>query len=159
MIFPYEPVLPFLSVMERVNAWIGQLQLFRQLNSAISCNVWTNILLFCSILFDVVIAIWIWNWKSGPCSSRVFCDCSVFALNLNCFLMQISIWNLTLFLFWKFMRFLTQFHISANERTIFSLKRNGKVPGYVFDGMTSDTNGILYIATFGGHKVMKIDPK
>lgn len=26
-------------------------------------------------------------------------------------------------------------------------------------GMTSDTNGILYIATFGGHKIMKVDPR
>lgn len=51
------------------------------------------------------------------------------------------------------------FVVSANERTIFSLKKNGKVPGYVFDGMTSDVNGNLYITTFGGHKVMKIDPK
>lgn len=49
--------------------------------------------------------------------------------------------------------------LSANERITFSLKKNGKVPGYVFDGMTSDVNGILYITTFGGHKVMKIDPK
>lgn len=53
--------------------------------------------------------------------------------------------------------FHTQF--AANEKIIFSLKRNGKVPGYVFDGMTSDVNGNLFITTFGGHKVVKIDPK
>lgn len=41
---------------------------------------------------------------------------------------------------------------------IYSLKENGAAPGYVFDGMTSDLDGNLFIATFNGHKVMKINP-
>lgn len=47
----------------------------------------------------------------------------------------------------------------ANERKIFSLKKGNKIPDFIFDGMTSDINGNLFIATFGGSRVMKIDPK
>lgn len=42
---------------------------------------------------------------------------------------------------------------------MFSLKKNGKVPRYVLDGMTSDVDGNLFITTFGGNKVIKIYPK
>lgn len=48
---------------------------------------------------------------------------------------------------------------AANKRTVFSLKKNGKVPRFVLDGMTSDVDGNLFITTFGGNKVIKIDPK
>lgn len=48
---------------------------------------------------------------------------------------------------------------AANERNIFSLKKNGTVPNYVLDGMTNDIDGNLFIATYGANKVMKIDPK
>ena len=35
---------------------------------------------------------------------------------------------------------------------------DGNNPGYVADGMTIDENGFLYVATFGGSKILKIDP-
>lgn len=35
---------------------------------------------------------------------------------------------------------------------------NGKRPDFVPDGMTIDTDGFLYVATFGGSVVYKIDP-
>jgi sugar lactone lactonase YvrE len=41
--------------------------------------------------------------------------------------------------------------ISANRRTAFDLELNG-VEGYP-DGMTIDTEGKLWVATFGGSKV------
>lgn len=44
-----------------------------------------------------------------------------------------------------------------NETVFFDLRINGSKPGYVFDGMTSDSNGNLYIATWGGSKVMNLD--
>ncbi|XP_031634980.1 regucalcin-like [Contarinia nasturtii] len=47
----------------------------------------------------------------------------------------------------------------SNERIIFTLRENGKVPEYVFDGMTSDVDGNLFMATHNGYKVMKINPK
>ncbi|XP_031628645.1 regucalcin-like [Contarinia nasturtii] len=47
----------------------------------------------------------------------------------------------------------------SNERIIFTLRENGKVPEYIFDGMTSDVDGNLFIATYDDYKVMKINPK
>lgn len=41
---------------------------------------------------------------------------------------------------------------------IYSLKKEGVAPDYVFDGMTIDVEGNLFICTFGGSKVMKINP-
>lgn len=58
-----------------------------------------------------------------------------------------------------FIKILLSFaNILANERIIFELRENGTKPSYVLDGMTSDIDGNLFITTFGGHKVMKIDP-
>lgn len=36
---------------------------------------------------------------------------------------------------------------------------NGTKPDYVFDGMTNDRDGNLYVATFGGSKIIKLDPR
>lgn len=36
---------------------------------------------------------------------------------------------------------------------------SGKRPNFVPDGMTIDSDGFLYVATFGVSKVYKIDPK
>lgn len=47
----------------------------------------------------------------------------------------------------------------ASERRIFSLEKNGQKPSYILDGMTNDRDGNLYMATFGGSKVIKMDPK
>ncbi|XP_058058750.1 regucalcin-like isoform X1 [Anopheles bellator] len=44
-----------------------------------------------------------------------------------------------------------------NESVFFDLRNNGSTPSYVADGMTSDADGNLYVATWGGSKVMKID--
>lgn len=45
----------------------------------------------------------------------------------------------------------------ANGHAIFTAKKN-KLEGKVFDGMTIDTEGNLYVATWGG-SVIKIDPR
>lgn len=47
----------------------------------------------------------------------------------------------------------------SNERVLIDFKINGQSPGYVPDGMTIDTAGNLYVACFGGAKVIKVDPK
>ncbi|XP_055307261.1 regucalcin-like, partial [Sitodiplosis mosellana] len=47
----------------------------------------------------------------------------------------------------------------TNERQIYSLIQNGVTPDFVFDGMTSDLDGNLYLATFGGSKIVKFDPR
>uniref|UniRef100_A0A182JTM0 Regucalcin n=1 Tax=Anopheles christyi TaxID=43041 RepID=A0A182JTM0_9DIPT len=46
-----------------------------------------------------------------------------------------------------------------NETVFYDLRVNGGNPGYVPDGMTSDADGNLYVATWGGSKVMKIDKR
>lgn len=51
-------------------------------------------------------------------------------------------------------------HFAANERVAIDFKINGKKPpNFLPDGMTIDTDGNLYIACFGGSKVLKVDPK
>lgn len=49
--------------------------------------------------------------------------------------------------------------IKANERVAIDFMVNGKNSKFIPDGMTIDTDGNLYIATFGGSKVLKVDPK
>lgn len=49
--------------------------------------------------------------------------------------------------------------ITANGRQIFSLIRNGVKPEFVLDGMTNDRHGNLYVATFGGSKIIKFNPR
>lgn len=44
-------------------------------------------------------------------------------------------------------------------RIILSIKEEGTIPSYIFDGMTSDLDGNLYVATFGGSKIIKVDPR
>lgn len=51
------------------------------------------------------------------------------------------------------------FLLSANERVVIDFKVNGETPGFFPDGMTIDTEGNLYVAAFGGAKVLKVDPK
>lgn len=48
---------------------------------------------------------------------------------------------------------------TANERVAISFKDGGKKPDYIPDGMTIDAEGNLYVATWGGSKVLKVDPK
>lgn len=50
-------------------------------------------------------------------------------------------------------------HISANERVVIDFSENGKNPGFVPDGLTIDTEGNLYVTTFGGGNIYKVDPK
>jgi len=47
----------------------------------------------------------------------------------------------------------------SNERVIIDFKTNGERPSFLPDGMTIDTEGNLYVATWGGHKVLKVNPK
>lgn len=47
----------------------------------------------------------------------------------------------------------------ANERIAIDFKINGKNPQFIPDGMTIDTEGNLYVAAFGGSKVLKVNPK
>lgn len=61
-------------------------------------------------------------------------------------------------LFANLSHFLIRYLQAANERTIFLLREDGKKPDYVLDGMTSDVEGNLFIATYNGHKVMKVNP-
>lgn len=49
--------------------------------------------------------------------------------------------------------------VSANERVLIDFKVDGKNPGFIPDGMTIDTEGFLYVATWGGSRIFKIDPK
>lgn len=49
--------------------------------------------------------------------------------------------------------------VSANERVLIDFKVDGKNPGFIPDGMTIDTEGFLYVATWGGSKVVKVDPR
>lgn len=37
-------------------------------------------------------------------------------------------------------------------------KVNGEKPTFVPDGMTIDSEGNIYVATFGGYKIIKINP-
>lgn len=48
--------------------------------------------------------------------------------------------------------------VAANERVVIDFTVNGERPGFVPDGMTIDTEGNLYVATFGGWKIFKINP-
>lgn len=54
---------------------------------------------------------------------------------------------------------MNQFAYPANERVAIDFKVNGKNPNFIPDGMTIDTEGNLYVATYGGSKVLKVDPK
>lgn len=47
---------------------------------------------------------------------------------------------------------------TANERVVIDFTIDGKRPDFVPDGMTIDSNGDLYVATFGASKVFKINP-
>lgn len=46
----------------------------------------------------------------------------------------------------------------ANERVIVDFTVNGERPNFVPDGMTIDTDGNLYVCTFGAWKIFKINP-
>jgi len=48
-------------------------------------------------------------------------------------------------------------HIS-NERVVIDFRVNGERPSFLPDGMTIDTEGNLYVATWGGSKVLKVNP-
>ncbi|XP_062534271.1 regucalcin-like isoform X2 [Armigeres subalbatus] len=46
-----------------------------------------------------------------------------------------------------------------NETILYDWRVNGEGPGYFGDGMTNDEEGNLYVATWGGSKVQKINPR
>ncbi|XP_055544602.1 regucalcin-like [Wyeomyia smithii] len=45
-----------------------------------------------------------------------------------------------------------------NEQVLIDFSNNGKIPGFVGDGMPHDAEGNLYLAAWCGSKVLKIDP-
>lgn len=47
----------------------------------------------------------------------------------------------------------------ANPRVVYDFRVGGKEPEFVPDGMTIDAEGNLYVATWAGSKVIKIDPR
>lgn len=47
--------------------------------------------------------------------------------------------------------------ILANERVLIDFKQNGERPGFVPDGMTIDADGNLYVATWGGSRIIKVN--
>lgn len=53
----------------------------------------------------------------------------------------------------------TVFFVAANGHQIFSLIHGGIKPNFVFDGMTSDRDGNLYVAAWGGSKIVKFQPR
>lgn len=55
--------------------------------------------------------------------------------------------------------FYSCFFFAANERVVIDFKVNGERPNFIPDGMTIDANGDLYVATWAGSKVLKINPK
>lgn len=48
--------------------------------------------------------------------------------------------------------------MTANERKVINLDNGERPPPFVPDGMTSDSEGNLYVATFGGSKILKVNP-
>ncbi|KAL9697874.1 hypothetical protein quinque_001315 [Culex quinquefasciatus] len=56
-----------------------------------------------------------------------------------------------------------EYHVDAEgnlskERVVYDFRLNGERPPFVPDGMTIDQAGCIYVATFGGSTVYKIDP-
>jgi len=47
----------------------------------------------------------------------------------------------------------------SNPRVVIDFRVNGERPGFIPDGMTIDTEGNLYVATWGGSKVLKVNPE
>lgn len=47
----------------------------------------------------------------------------------------------------------------SNERQVIDFRVNGQKPSFVPDGMTIDSHGMLYVATWGGSKILKVHPK
>lgn len=47
----------------------------------------------------------------------------------------------------------------SNERVVINLDDGNRPPSFVPDGMTIDTQGNLYVATWGGSRVLKINPR
>lgn len=46
----------------------------------------------------------------------------------------------------------------SNEKVLIDFRVNGERPSFGPDGMTIDAEGNLYVCTWGGSKIMKIDP-
>ncbi|KAG4068696.1 hypothetical protein HA402_002387 [Bradysia odoriphaga] len=47
----------------------------------------------------------------------------------------------------------------TNEKVLIDFRNNGERPSFGPDGMTIDAEGNLYVCTWGGSKILKIDPK
>lgn len=56
------------------------------------------------------------------------------------------------------LKFIFLNHFPANPRTVINFKINDTRPAFVPDGMTIDADGNLYVALWGGYKVLKINP-
>lgn len=50
-------------------------------------------------------------------------------------------------------------HSIANEQIVFNFTENGGQPNYDPDGMTIDNEGNVYVGTFGGSKIVMVNPR
>ncbi|XP_058974894.1 regucalcin-like isoform X2 [Musca domestica] len=48
---------------------------------------------------------------------------------------------------------------ATNPKVVFNLRKNSPKDHLLPDGMTIDTDGNIYVATFNGHTIFKVDPK
>jgi len=49
--------------------------------------------------------------------------------------------------------------VATNPKVIFNLRKNSPKDHLLPDGLTIDTEGNLYVATFNGATIFKINPK
>lgn len=51
------------------------------------------------------------------------------------------------------------FFFPANPKVVFNLRKNSPKDHLLPDGMTIDDEGNIYVATFNGHTIYKVNPK
>lgn len=98
--------------------------------------------------------LWFFHWLTTSVLTCGFIYESFTRRNFSTARLFDFIW---IYLWWQWITIF--FPISANERVLIDFKKDGKNPGFIPDGMTIDTDQNLYVATWGGSKIFKIDPK